>query len=52
MIKLKKEDEANQHPASQRDYRCPLCKRLLMRGQIVKIEIRCPKCKKIISLYE
>jgi rubrerythrin len=30
-----------------KEYRCPVCKRLLMKGQIVIIETRCPKCKKI-----
>ncbi len=30
-----------------KEYRCPVCKRLLMRGKIVTIETRCPKCKKI-----
>jgi len=30
-----------------KEYRCPVCKRLLMKGKIVTIETRCPKCKKI-----
>ncbi len=30
-----------------KEYRCPVCKRLLMKGKIISIETKCPKCKKV-----
>ena len=39
-----------QHVEFKDDYRCPVCKRLLMRGEIVVIEIRCPKCKRMVTM--
>ncbi len=38
--------------AMEKEYRCPVCKRLLMRGKIIAIETRCPKCKKIITITD
>ncbi|BBO69749.1 hypothetical protein DSCA_36790 [Desulfosarcina alkanivorans] len=35
----------------KKEYRCPVCNRLLMRGNVVEIETRCPKCKKIITIH-
>lgn len=35
-----------------KEYRCPVCKRLLMKGKIVVIETRCPKCKKLCALSD
>ncbi len=35
-----------------KEYRCPVCKRLLMKGKIIVIETRCPKCKKILTLND
>jgi len=36
----------------KKEYRCPVCKRLLFKGKIIQIETRCPKCKKICRLRE
>lgn len=35
-----------------KEYRCPVCKRLLMKGKIIVIETRCPKCKKFLTLND
>jgi hypothetical protein len=35
-----------------KEYRCPVCKRLLMKGKIIHIETRCPKCKKICTIKD
>lgn len=35
-----------------KEYRCPVCKRLLMKGKIIVIETRCPKCKKLLTLND
>ncbi|WP_320169514.1 Com family DNA-binding transcriptional regulator [Maridesulfovibrio sp.] len=32
------------------ELRCPVCKRLLMKGRVVEVQIKCPKCKKIVTL--
>ncbi|MCG8564383.1 MAG: Com family DNA-binding transcriptional regulator [Desulfobacterales bacterium] len=34
----------------EREYRCPVCKRLLLKGKIIEIETRCPKCKKLCRI--
>ena len=36
----------------KKEYRCPGCKRLLLKGKIIQIETRCPKCKKICRIKE
>jgi len=36
----------------EKEYRCPVCKRLLMKGKIIRIETRCPKCKKICIIRD
>ena len=33
-----------------KDYRCPCCNRLLVRGQLIEISLKCPKCKRIVRL--
>ena len=35
-----------------KEYRCPVCHRLLMRGQVVRVEIRCPKCRRLVTIYK
>ena len=40
----------NKESEFEKEHRCPVCRRLLMRGKIVIIETRCPKCKKITIL--
>jgi len=35
-----------------KEYRCPVCRRLLMRGQVILVETRCPKCRKIITIHK
>lgn len=35
-----------------KEYRCPVCRRLLMKGKIIFIETRCPKCKRISVIRE
>ncbi|WP_156952631.1 Com family DNA-binding transcriptional regulator [Maridesulfovibrio frigidus] len=32
------------------DHRCPVCGRLLMKGQLIEVQVKCPKCKKIVKL--
>ncbi len=34
----------------KKDYRCPVCKRLLFKGDINWAECKCPKCKKLVML--
>lgn len=36
----------------QKEYRCPQCKRLLLKGEIIKIEIKCAKCKKVCTIID
>lgn len=33
-----------------KEYRCPVCNRLILKGKIVEIQTRCPKCKRMITL--
>lgn len=33
-----------------KDMRCPFCKQLLLKAEVIKGEIKCPRCKKIIKL--
>ena len=35
-----------------KEYRCPVCRRLLLKGKIIEIETRCPKCKKLCRIKE
>ncbi|WP_084146968.1 Com family DNA-binding transcriptional regulator [Maridesulfovibrio zosterae] len=32
------------------EHRCPVCKRLLMKGNIIEVQVKCPKCKKLVEL--
>ncbi|CCO25009.1 Com family DNA-binding transcriptional regulator [Maridesulfovibrio hydrothermalis] len=32
------------------EHRCPVCRRLLMKGKVVEVQVKCPKCKKLIKL--
>lgn len=32
------------------EHRCPVCRRLLLKGRIVEVQIKCPKCKKLVTL--
>lgn len=34
------------------EHRCPCCKRLLMTGDLIEVQIKCPKCKKIVRLQQ
>ncbi|WP_084407587.1 Com family DNA-binding transcriptional regulator [Maridesulfovibrio bastinii] len=33
-----------------REFRCPVCRRLLFKGEIVRVQVKCPKCKKLVLL--
>ena len=39
-------------PEPLKEYRCPVCRRLLFKGKIIEIETRCPKCKKLCRIKE
>ncbi|NDV28035.1 Com family DNA-binding transcriptional regulator [Desulfovibrio sp. JC010] len=32
------------------EHRCPVCRRLLLKGKIIEVQVKCPKCKKIVKL--
>ncbi len=32
------------------EHRCPVCRRLLMKGRLIEVQVKCPKCKKIVNL--
>lgn len=35
-----------------REYRCPKCKRLMFKGELIgRVEVKCPKCSKV-SMFE
>lgn len=34
----------------EKEYRCPVCNRLILKGKIIEIRTRCPKCKRMITL--
>ena len=40
------------NPEPLKEYRCPVCRRLLLKGKIIEIETRCPKCKKLCRIKE
>lgn len=33
-----------------REFRCPVCRRLLFKGEIVRVQVKCPKCRKLVML--
>ncbi|NPU85529.1 MAG: Com family DNA-binding transcriptional regulator [Syntrophaceae bacterium] len=37
-------------PLSLPEIRCPRCHRLLMKGEVKRVEIKCPKCGCLLSL--
>ncbi|WP_415716984.1 Com family DNA-binding transcriptional regulator [Maridesulfovibrio sp.] len=34
------------------EHRCPVCRRLLMKGKVIEVHIKCPKCKKLVRIVE
>ncbi|WP_432735821.1 Com family DNA-binding transcriptional regulator [Maridesulfovibrio sp. FT414] len=32
------------------EHRCPVCRRLLMKGKVIEVQVKCPKCKKLVTL--
>ncbi len=44
MIKVKQEDSGAYAGDPLKEIRCKRCKRLLMKGYVMLIEIKCPKC--------
>jgi phage FluMu protein Com len=35
-----------------KEIRCPACKALLMKGQVVEVEVKCRKCGKMVRIRE
>ena len=31
------------------EHRCPVCRRLLIKGKVIDVQIKCPKCKKLVK---
>jgi DNA-directed RNA polymerase subunit RPC12/RpoP len=32
-----------------REYRCPHCSKLLMKGDVILVQVKCPRCKNIVT---
>jgi len=43
-------DKNSKEPGQAKEYRCPCCKRLLGKGNLVFFETKCPKCGRIVQL--
>ena len=50
--KISGPSDCDKYTDQAKDYRCPLCKRLLMKGKIIVIETKCPRCKKHIQIRD
>ncbi|WP_419779244.1 Com family DNA-binding transcriptional regulator [Maridesulfovibrio sp.] len=34
------------------EHRCPVCRRLLLKGKVIEVQVKCPKCKKMVRIVE
>ncbi len=35
-----------------KNWRCPVCARLLFRGAIIRVQVKCPRCKSMTLLVD
>ncbi|MGE4498356.1 MAG: Com family DNA-binding transcriptional regulator [Deferribacterales bacterium] len=44
-----KEEQTVKSADNEKEYRCPNCSKLLMKGDVNLVQIKCPRCKNIVT---
>ncbi|WP_241654076.1 Com family DNA-binding transcriptional regulator [Geovibrio thiophilus] len=44
-----KDESAVKQAQNDKEYRCPNCSKLLMKGDVNLVQIKCPRCKNIVT---
>ncbi len=48
-LNLMKEEQTVKPADNEKEYRCPNCSKLLMKGDVNLVQIKCPRCKNIVT---